>query len=73
MVEKRNFQSLNKDLLIFYFDLYADYIPLAIATNFRGPFDLFRAMWTGFAADAPQIFRKKVKDGERPCGHKRQN
>src|SRR5262245_15004353 len=64
LVEKRNFQSPNKDLSIFHFDLNSRHIPPTIGTNFRSPFDLFRAMRTGFAAGAYQVFREKEKGHE---------
>jgi hypothetical protein len=37
---------------------------MAMATNFRGSFDLFRTMWTGLAANDRQVFRKKVEGSE---------
>jgi hypothetical protein len=51
--------------LIFYFDLNASHVSLAVATNFRSRFYLSRAMRAGFAADECQIFRKREEGCER--------
>jgi hypothetical protein len=53
-----------KDPLIFYSGLNAGHVQTAIATNFCGPFDLFRAVWAGLASDSRQVFREKVKGCE---------
>src|SRR5215467_8476938 len=50
--------------MIFYFDLNAGHVPVAIAANFRSFFDLLRAMWTSLAADDRQAPRQEVKAGE---------